>query len=94
MNKPNADSIHTSNDLGLPPFIRLPPSGSREKNTGLSRSALNSLILPTAANDYTPPVRSIVLKSNRKASRGIRMILTASLMEFLESLVSKGPPPK
>jgi hypothetical protein len=54
-------------------FLRLPPVGQRCPVTGMSRAALNSLILPTDSNDYKPPVRSFCLRQ-RGAKTGIRLI--------------------
>lgn len=65
-----------------PEFLRLPPVGTADPLTGLRRSLLNSLILPTAENGHKPPVRSIVLrKPGRK--RGVRLIHFASLLDYL-----------
>jgi hypothetical protein len=61
-----------------PEFIRLPPPGVRCPFTGLSRSALNELILPTALNNFAPPVRSFCLRK-RGAKTGIRLLDYASL---------------
>jgi len=47
---------------------------------------LNALILPTAANNYRPAVKSVVLKSHKAASRGVRLIFVDSLKIHLESL--------
>lgn len=76
------------NETLVPITIRLPKSGTACPYTGLRRSALNALILPTAANDYRPPVRSIVVKSHRYASRGVRLIVSESLREHLATLAS------
>lgn len=73
----------------LPIYTRLPKSGKKCQYTKLSRSCLNSLILPTAANNYKPPVRSIVLKSNRHSRRGIRLIVLESLRAHLDSLANE-----
>jgi hypothetical protein len=61
-----------------PEFLRLPPPGVRCPFTGLSRSALNELILPTASNNFAPPVRSFCLRK-RGAKTGIRLVDYASL---------------
>ncbi len=42
------------------------------------------LVLPCAANDFKPPVRSVVLRKKGKA-RGIRLIDCASLMAYINS---------
>lgn len=67
-----------------PEFIRLPKSGSLCPWTGLSRSKMNELVLPSAANDYKPAVGSKVLRK-RGQIRGCRLIVFDSLIEFLHS---------
>lgn len=74
-----------------PEFLRLPKSGQRDPLTGLSRSALNALILPTKENSRRPPVKSVVLKSRKSADRGTRLIDVASLLEYLNSLAAAAP---
>jgi hypothetical protein len=65
-------------------FLRLPPAGRRCLETGLSRSALNSLILPSAANNFSPPVRSYSLR--RPGHRfGSRIIDYRSLRDFIHA---------
>lgn len=64
-----------------PKFIRLPRPGMRCYWTGLTRSALNALILGKSA-----PVTSLVIARNG-ASRGVRLICFESLMNHLDSLV-------
>ncbi len=66
-------------------FIRLPQPGQRCPITGLSRSTMNELVLPSPLNDYRPPVKSRLLRK-RGASRGIRLVDHASLIEYLRSL--------
>jgi hypothetical protein len=65
-----------------PEFLRLPPSGQRCLRTGLSRSYLNSLILPTETNGHKPPVESRVLRQRGKV-KGVRLIVFDSLITFL-----------
>jgi len=72
-----------------PISIRLPKPGTCCPHTGLSRTALNELILPGPANDYRPPVRSGVKKKHR-ASRGVRIIEYKSLMAYVEKLFREG----
>lgn len=67
-----------------PITIRLPRQGSRCPWTGLSRSAMNDLVLPTAANDFKPKVKSKLLKL-RENSTGIRLIIFESIKEYLAS---------
>lgn len=61
-----------------PEFIRLPKPGELCPHSGMARSALNELILPTDANGHKPPVKSFVLRK-RGARTGIRLISWASL---------------
>lgn len=71
-----------------PEFIRLPKAGAQDPYTGFSRSGLNALILPTEANGFKPPVKSICLR-NRGAKRGIRLINYDSLIGYLHSLAEQ-----
>lgn len=66
-----------------PEFIRLPKVGTYCRYTGLSRSALNELILGD-----NPKVRSMVLRKNG-SSRGTRHIVYRSLIDYLYSLEDK-----
>ena len=68
-----------------PEWIRLPKPGERCFYTGLSRSTLNELTIPSEVNNYLPPVRSAVIKK-RCAVRGIRLISFDSLTEYINSL--------
>ena len=65
-----------------PEFLRLPKSGTRCPVTGLSRSKLNQLILPSELNGHRPPVRSVSLRK-RGAVRGVRLIATDALLAYL-----------
>jgi hypothetical protein len=80
----------------LPPYVRLPKSGERCPVSGLSRSHINNLILPNAANHRRPPVRSVSLKTPG-AVRGVRLIDVASLVGYIEGQAqadSKGGAPR
>ena len=68
-----------------PEWIRLPNPGERCIYTGLSRSTLNELTIPSEVNDHLPPVRSAVIKK-RGAMRGIRLISFDSLMSYINNL--------
>lgn len=68
-----------------PEFIRLPKSGNLCPWTGLSRSKLNELILPSTNNGHRPPVRSISLR-NRNQVKAVRLINFDSLLAYLRSL--------
>jgi hypothetical protein len=65
-----------------PEFIRLPKSGTRDAFSGLSRSGMNSVILATKANNFKPPVKSVVLRRPGSV-RGVRLIVAQSLREYL-----------
>jgi len=67
-----------------PEFLRLPPPGVRCPFTGLSRSALNELILPTELNGLKPPVHSFCIR-RRGARTGIRLIDYASLKAYIRA---------
>jgi hypothetical protein len=78
--------------LTRPEFIRLPRPGQRCPWTGLTRSALNELVLPTVANKFQPPVRSFVLRK-RGARTGIRIIDYLSLAGYIRAHEEINPPP-
>ena len=88
----NNNTMHNINESvnnpSGPITIRLPKNNQRCKFTGLSRSTLNSLILPTKENNFKPPVKSFSVKK-RGAIRGIRLIVYASLVDYLNSLNGK-----
>ena len=69
-----------------PETIRLPKPKTLCPYTGLSRSAMNELVLPCAANAFKPPVRSTVLRK-RGARTGIRLVYFDSLLEHLHANV-------
>ena len=66
----------------MPSFVKLPRNGSYESHTGLSRSRLNQLILPSPKNDYRAVVRSVSLRAHGQR-RGTRLVDFNSLMEYL-----------
>ena len=65
-----------------PEFLRLPRPGQLCPHTGMSRSALNDLILPTPRNGNKPPVRSFCLRQ-KGAKTGIRLVDYASLRDYI-----------
>lgn len=88
----NTSHTHTTDpvkagdtEIKQPEFIRLPNPGQRCELTGLTRSSLNELVLPTERNAYKPPVRSVSLR-RRGSRRGIRLIVAQSLLDYLYSL--------
>jgi hypothetical protein len=52
--------------------------------TGMSRSAINELILPTPRNENRPPVRSFCLRQ-RGAKTGIRLVDFFSLTSYIRA---------
>ncbi len=67
-----------------PEFLRLPKPGTLCPVSGLTRSYLNSLILPTEANGRRPPVKSVCLRQ-RGAKKGVRLISYEHLMAHLRA---------
>jgi hypothetical protein len=51
--------------------------------TGLSRSALADLCVPSKANRFRPPVKSIARKKRKDAKRAARLIVFESLVSYL-----------
>jgi len=80
-----------SRALTRPEFLRLPKSGNLCPYSGLSRSGMNALILPTPGNNYRPPVRSVSLRA-RGQLRAVRLVVYDSLMAYLHSLADKQYP--
>ena len=71
-----------------PEWIRLPKTGTLCPYSGLSRSKLNELVLPCPANDFKPPVKSIVLR-RKGAVKGCRLISYSALIFFLNKLAQE-----
>jgi hypothetical protein len=65
-----------------PEFIRLPRPRERCPYCGLTRAALNELVLPTPRNSYKPPVKSFCLRQ-RGARTGIRLVSYDSLRAYI-----------
>jgi hypothetical protein len=66
-----------------PEYIRLPKLREREPITGLSRSTIDRLIRPQKCNDFKAPVASRCVRIRANSRRGVRLILLASLLDFL-----------
>ena len=64
-----------------PEFIRLPIKGLCPI-TGLSRSKIYELILPSEANNYKPPVTSVSLRKPGQI-KGTRLVVLQSLLDYL-----------
>ena len=72
-----------------PEFIRLPKSPALCPYSGLARSKMNELVLPCAANDFRPPVKSISLRK-RGQTKAVRLVVYDSLMAYLHSFLTDG----
>jgi len=80
----NPKSIKTiAAQAALPAYVRL-PSGGQEHYSGLCRSFLSGVILPTEENGHNPPVRSICLRKPGRA-RGVRLIHLQSLLDWIRA---------
>lgn len=76
---------------GIPEFIPLPPPGGVEPYSGLKRGKLNQLILPSAANNWKPPVKSISLRPPG-CIKGKRLVHLKSLLDYLRKQMSAPEP--
>ena len=72
-----------------PEFLRLPKPGRLCQLTGLSRSYLNALVLPTESNGHRPPVKSVCLRK-KGAKTGVRLICVDSLRAYLTAHIESG----
>ncbi len=66
----------------IPEFVRLPKTGTLCPHTGLTRSKMNELILPCPANNFKPPVQSVVLRQRGKI-KGVRLISYFHLISYI-----------
>lgn len=75
-----------------PEFIRLPKSRQNCPYTGYSRSGLANLCVPSAANDFRPPVPA---KCDRKRGnlRGTWYIPYDALIAYIQNLPTPGLKP-
>lgn len=80
---PTTDPTFDQSEGDEPLYIRLPRPGKRCSKTGMTRSSLNELILPTERNSYRPPVESKCLRK-REGGKGTRLIVWQSLKRFLD----------
>jgi len=72
-----------------PEWIRLPKPSTLCPYTGLTRSKMNELILPCRANDFRPPVRSVVLRQRGKV-KGVRLVNFDSLIGYIRQQETEG----
>jgi hypothetical protein len=75
----------------IPEFIRLPKPGCLCPFTGLARSAMNDLVLPSSKNHHKPLVRSFCLRQ-KGAKTGIRLVDYESLRHFIRRHEETGKP--
>jgi hypothetical protein len=78
------EEVELSVPVGPPRFLRLPPPGALCPISGLSRSYLNELILPTPRNSFKPPVKSYVLRQRADCKTGVRLVDARSLFDYVE----------
>jgi hypothetical protein len=76
--------------LPFPEYIRLPANGQSDPIANLKRSALDKLTRPQECNNWKPPVASKIINLSPGKARGIRLISTASLLEYLRDLPDAG----
>ena len=74
-----------------PEFIRLPKPGTLCPHTGLTRSKMNELVLPSALNRFKAPVRSISLRNHGQV-KAVRLVVYESLLSYLHSLMIEQNP--
>lgn len=74
----------------MPVFLRLPKPKTRCEHTGMSRTTLCELTVPSELNNFAPPVKSYVQKTRADAKRGIRFIDSSSLIAHIRSLPAGG----
>ena len=67
-----------------PLFVRVPRSGEKCPYSGLTRSTLLSLVLPSHDNEFPAPVASLAPRKPG-AKRGIRLVVWAALEAYIRS---------
>ena len=76
----------TSAHIAVPPrYIRMPRWGERCPHSGLTRSAIDSLVRSQQSNKFHPPVVSKIMRQTG-AGKGVRLIDYQSLMDYLAAL--------
>ncbi len=89
LNATTTTAVQANDQTAITPeFIRLPKPGTLCRWTGLSRSKLNELILPSPLNSFKPPVRSLSLR-NRGQIKAVRLIVLESLLGYLRGLLEQ-----
>ncbi len=85
---PGAPAAPPANGAIIPEFIRLPKPRANCPWSGLTRSGLNEIILPTPRNGFKPQVKSFALR-HRGAARGVRLIVLDSLLGYLRAVAAE-----
>lgn len=68
----------------MPTWVQVPANGRSCPHTSLRRSAIYSLITPSAANGWRAPVESRVLRASH-TRRGRRLVNLASLLAYIDA---------
>ena len=79
--------VSVSGEHSAPEFIRIPKSGPCP-HTGLCRSTMYGLLIPTEENGHTPPVKSVSLRK-RGQVKGTRLVVYQSLIDYLHGQVEQ-----
>ena len=66
-------------------FLRIPPRGSHCSRTGLSRSVIEQLVVPSKANNFHPPVPAKLLRRPGN-TRGVWLIPKRAFIKYLNNL--------
>ena len=75
----------------VPPVtFRLPKGGTNDPFFGCARTFWNQRVLPAEANNFAPPVKSIVIKQPG-TKRGIRLIVYESAKAYFDALAAAQP---
>ena len=73
----------------MPMFLRLPKPKERCEYTGMSRTTMCELTVPSEINNFAPPVKSHVQTTRTGAKRGIRFVDSESLLAYIRSLPAR-----
>ena len=79
--------VSVSDEHPTPEFIRIPKAGPCP-HTGLCRSTMYGLLIPTEENEYRPPVKSVSLRK-RGQVKGTRLVVYQSLIDYLHAQVEQ-----
>jgi hypothetical protein len=66
-------------------FLRIPPRDGRCPISGLSRSSIEAICVPSKKNGFNPPVRAKLLRKP-EAMRGAWLIPRKAFLDYLNSL--------